>query len=139
MTHYYISTACQHDLCPRCRILCKFCGSECLCMCHHPPKEPTVSNPENLDNPGVPDQDWTEPAATTEGDGSLDDLPDLDLDTVDNGDDEDGDDNPEDAEPVDPPADDTDPGDAEDFAEDPNEPPAEAEPDDAPTPTGDLS
>ena len=32
--HYYLSTACQHDQCERCRVTCKFCQAECLCPCH---------------------------------------------------------------------------------------------------------
>ncbi len=38
--HYYLSTACAHDLHSRCRLTCKFCHEACLCLCHyllHPP------------------------------------------------------------------------------------------------------
>lgn len=34
LTHKYISTACQHDLCDRCRKTCKFCNVRCICTCH---------------------------------------------------------------------------------------------------------
>lgn len=34
--HIYLSTACLHDLHDRCRLVCKFCATECLCMCHRP-------------------------------------------------------------------------------------------------------
>jgi hypothetical protein len=32
--HQYVSTACQHTLHDRCRQVCKFCGTRCLCPCH---------------------------------------------------------------------------------------------------------
>lgn len=32
--HLYLSTACLHDLCTRCRRVCKFCGTPCKCRCH---------------------------------------------------------------------------------------------------------
>lgn len=34
--HVYVSTACQHDLHNRCRLICKFCATPCLCKCHGP-------------------------------------------------------------------------------------------------------
>lgn len=33
--HYYLATACLHGLHPQCRSTCKFCGSGCICPCHH--------------------------------------------------------------------------------------------------------
>lgn len=35
VTHAYVSTACQHDQHGVCRKACKFCGTRCLCPCHH--------------------------------------------------------------------------------------------------------
>lgn len=32
--HFYISTACQHEVHDRCRATCKFCGTACKCRCH---------------------------------------------------------------------------------------------------------
>ncbi len=32
--HWYVSTSCQHFLHDRCRKVCKFCPSHCLCPCH---------------------------------------------------------------------------------------------------------
>lgn len=34
ITHKYVSTACQHELHDRCRRVCKFCETKCLCNCH---------------------------------------------------------------------------------------------------------
>jgi hypothetical protein len=39
-THAYISTACQHGLHERCRLICKFCDAGCQCACHEA-SEPT--------------------------------------------------------------------------------------------------
>jgi hypothetical protein len=32
--HFYLSTACLHDLHDKCRKACKYCGSGCQCSCH---------------------------------------------------------------------------------------------------------
>ena len=34
--HVYTSTACQHGLHGRCRLVCKFCEVACGCSCGHP-------------------------------------------------------------------------------------------------------
>lgn len=43
-THDYLSTACYHGLCERCRKQCKFCSVSCRCVCHAPetPTEPQI-------------------------------------------------------------------------------------------------
>lgn len=41
-THDYLSTACYHGLCERCRKQCKFCSVSCRCACHvKQPETPT--------------------------------------------------------------------------------------------------
>lgn len=43
--HVYTSTACQHGLHGRCRLVCKFCEVACGCSCGHP-AQPTTSEEE---------------------------------------------------------------------------------------------
>lgn len=38
--HFYLSTACFHDLHDRCRVTCKFCAAPCSCDCHSPKENP---------------------------------------------------------------------------------------------------
>ena len=33
--HKYVSTACQHGIHERCRLVCKFCDQSCRCNCGH--------------------------------------------------------------------------------------------------------
>lgn len=37
MSHHYVSTFCIHDLHTECRLTCKTCKSQCLCVCHRKP------------------------------------------------------------------------------------------------------
>ncbi len=32
--HLYLSTACYHELHSKCRLVCKYCGEDCICPCH---------------------------------------------------------------------------------------------------------
>jgi len=34
--HVYTSTACQHGLHDKCRLVCKYCDEPCRCGCHKP-------------------------------------------------------------------------------------------------------
>lgn len=62
--HVYISTACQHDLHPRCRRVCKFCDELCLCLCHYTKGTTMTEQPEPLDNPATVAGDTDTPAET---------------------------------------------------------------------------
>ena len=32
--HVYLSTACVHKQHAECRVTCKFCPAQCVCVCH---------------------------------------------------------------------------------------------------------
>ncbi|GAA0639441.1 hypothetical protein GCM10009547_49460 [Sporichthya brevicatena] len=33
--HYYLSTACRHEVHGQCRRTCAFCDAACVCFCHY--------------------------------------------------------------------------------------------------------
>jgi len=45
--HFYLSTACQHELHDECRRSCTFCAAPCRCGCHRP--DPPDSEPARTD------------------------------------------------------------------------------------------
>jgi hypothetical protein len=60
--HPHTSTACQHALHNRCRLVCKFCTSPCMCECHRQPAggSPTPDLAAQPDS--NPEEDFPEPA-----------------------------------------------------------------------------
>jgi hypothetical protein len=49
MRHFYLSTACVHELHDRCRLQCKFCEADCACGCHVGSVSSMTETPQDSD------------------------------------------------------------------------------------------